>query len=175
MSTTLYRKDSDLSTVESNLQGEKNLAYHIERADGPEAITEEDEGDNDGEAAYKASQNMAAITPAQNKVRVYKIHNVFKPGLKTDGPTRSPSQAILRRIDFLLLPLFLVTQTIQYLDKTALNYAKVFGMDDAMHLVGNQYSMAASMFCESRNIHRPSVSATRWRRQLSLWHKIDII
>jgi hypothetical protein len=56
---------------------------------------------------------------------------------------------ILRKIDWLLLPLFLVTQTIQYLDKTALNYAKVFGMEKAMGLVGDQYSMAASMFCGS--------------------------
>lgn len=45
------------------------------------------------------------------------------------------------------LPLsFLITQTLQYLDKTALNYAKVFGMDKAMNLTGSQYSWAASIF-----------------------------
>lgn len=39
-----------------------------------------------------------------------------------------------------------MTQTLQYLDKTALNYASVFGMNKALGLVGNQYSLAASMF-----------------------------
>jgi hypothetical protein len=68
MSSTLYRKDSDLSAVESNFDGEKAMAYQIERAEGPDAIAEEDEGGNVGAAAYKESQNMAAITPEQNKV-----------------------------------------------------------------------------------------------------------
>lgn len=42
------------------------------------------------------------------------------------------------------LPLFYLvcrsTETIQYLDKTALNYAKVFGMEKAMGLHGQQVS-----------------------------------
>lgn len=50
------------------------------------------------------------------------------------------------RIDMLLLPLFLITQTLQYLDKTALNYAKVFGMEKAMGMTGNQYSLGAAIF-----------------------------
>jgi hypothetical protein len=45
-----------------------------------------------------------------------------------------------------LLPLFLVTQTLQYLDKTALNYAKVFGMEKAMGMSGNQFSLGAAIF-----------------------------
>jgi hypothetical protein len=42
--------------------------------------------------------------------------------------------------------MFLITQSIQYLDKTALNYAKIFGMEKAMGLKGNQFSVAASIF-----------------------------
>jgi MFS family permease len=45
-----------------------------------------------------------------------------------------------------LLPLFLITQTLQYLDKTALNYAKVFGMEKAMGMSGSQFSMGAAIF-----------------------------
>jgi hypothetical protein len=45
-----------------------------------------------------------------------------------------------------LLPLFLITQTLQYLDKTALNYAKVFGMEKAMHMQGNQFALGAAIF-----------------------------
>lgn len=44
------------------------------------------------------------------------------------------------------------TETIQYLDKTALNYAKVFGMEKAMGLKGQQFAMAASMFYVSRHL-----------------------
>jgi hypothetical protein len=45
-----------------------------------------------------------------------------------------------------LLPLFLITQTLQYLDKTALNYAKVFGMETAMGMSGQQFSLGAAIF-----------------------------
>lgn len=45
-----------------------------------------------------------------------------------------------------LLPLFLITQTLQYLDKTALNYAKVFGMEKAMGMTGNQFNLGAAIF-----------------------------
>jgi hypothetical protein len=44
------------------------------------------------------------------------------------------------------LPLFLITQTLQYLDKTALNYAKVFGMEKAMGMHGNQFALGAAIF-----------------------------
>jgi len=39
-------------------------------------------------------------------------------------PSQTPAEnkAIVRRIDLCVLPLFLITQTLQYLDKTALNY-----------------------------------------------------
>lgn len=50
------------------------------------------------------------------------------------------------------MPLFLLTQTLQYLDKTALNYAKVFGMNKAMGLTGSDYSWVASTFYVSRPI-----------------------
>ena len=35
--------------------------------------------------------------------------------------TAEQNKRIRRRIDMFLLPLFLITQTLQYLDKTALN------------------------------------------------------
>ncbi|GAA6064066.1 hypothetical protein JCM10212_001472 [Sporobolomyces blumeae] len=86
-----------------------------------EAIIEEEDEDNVGRSEFLTSQQVAEITPEQNK-------------------------AIVRRIDWFLLPLFLITQTLQYLDKTALNYAKVFGMDKAMHLTGSQYSWCDRFF-----------------------------
>jgi MFS family permease len=46
----------------------------------------------------------------------------------------------------------------QYLDKTALNYASVFGMNKALGLVGNQYSLAASMFYIGYMVAQPFFS-----------------
>ena len=60
--------------------------------------------------------------------------------------TPEQNKRIRRKIDMLLLPLFLITQTLQYLDKTALNYAKVFGMEKAMGMSGNQFSLGAAIF-----------------------------
>ncbi|GAA5919749.1 hypothetical protein JCM6882_008936 [Rhodosporidiobolus microsporus] len=110
------------SSFTSSIDTEKGGATHREFAPAPahETIKEEDE-DNVGQSEYLKSQQQDEITPEQNKT-------------------------ILRRIDWLLLPLFLLTQTLQYLDKTALNYAKVFGMDKAMGLTSFQYSWTASIF-----------------------------
>ncbi|BGP46277.1 hypothetical protein JCM10450v2_002119 [Rhodotorula kratochvilovae] len=107
----------------SSVEYEKGTARHREFAAAPvgETIVEEDEDGNVGQAEYLKSTQQAEITPAENK-------------------------AIVRRIDLCVLPLFLLTQVLQYLDKTALNYAKVFGMDKAMGLTGNQYSWTASVF-----------------------------
>ncbi|GAA5952937.1 hypothetical protein JCM8115_002388 [Rhodotorula mucilaginosa] len=108
------------TTDTSSLDYEKATTRHREFAPVEEVIKEEDE-DNVGQAEYIKSTKQAEITPAENK-------------------------AIVRRIDLCVLPLFLITQTLQYLDKTALNYAKVFGMDKALKLTGSQFSWAASIF-----------------------------
>jgi len=120
--STLKRAETDASTnsFTSSVEYEKGTLTHREYAPENEAIKEEDE-DNVGQAEYLKSQEGAEITPEENK-------------------------AIVRRIDWCILPLFLITQTLQYLDKTALNYAKVFGMDKAMGLSGSQFSWTASIF-----------------------------
>ncbi|ORY91573.1 major facilitator superfamily domain-containing protein [Leucosporidium creatinivorum] len=119
----LQRQQTDVSKADSDFSslGEKGLVQQREYAPQHEIISEEDEGGNVGQAEFIKSQHAAEITPEQNK-------------------------AILRRIDFFLLPLFLLTQTLQYLDKTALNYGKVFGLEKGMGLSGQQFSWVASTF-----------------------------
>lgn len=117
---TLARQQTEQSSV---FDDEEKLNYeHREVSQAPrlDDLGEEDEN-NVGAHAYEQSKLMAEITPQQNKF-------------------------VVRRIDWFILPLFLVTQTIQYLDKTALNYAKVFGMEKAMNLKGQEFSLAASIF-----------------------------
>ena len=43
------------------------------------------------------------------------------------------------------MPLFLVTQCLQFLDRTALNYANLFGYQAALKLEGNQFSYLSAM------------------------------
>lgn len=44
-----------------------------------------------------------------------------------------------------ILPIFLITQLLQFLDKTALNYANVFGYQEALGLEGSQFNYLAAM------------------------------
>lgn len=43
------------------------------------------------------------------------------------------------------MPIFLITQLLQFLDKTALNYANVFGYQQALGLQGQQFNYLAAM------------------------------
>ena len=44
------------------------------------------------------------------------------------------------KIDFVILPCFLITQALQFMDKTALNYANLFGYQAALGLKGQEFN-----------------------------------
>ncbi|KAE8154376.1 major facilitator superfamily domain-containing protein [Aspergillus avenaceus] len=60
--------------------------------------------------------------------------------------TDAENKAVLRKIDFFLLPLMMVTYCIQYLDKSCISYAALWGMKQEAHLVGDQYSWLTTIF-----------------------------
>lgn len=49
------------------------------------------------------------------------------------------------KIDLIVLPIFLITQMLQFLDKTALNYANIFGYQEALDLHGTQFNYLSAM------------------------------
>lgn len=49
------------------------------------------------------------------------------------------------KIDLSILPIFLVTQALQFMDKTALNYANLFGYQKALNLQGNEFNYLSAM------------------------------
>ncbi|KAL2817901.1 putative MFS allantoate transporter [Aspergillus cavernicola] len=53
---------------------------------------------------------------------------------------------ILRKIDMCLIPLLFFSYLFQYLDKQAMNYSAILGLRTDMHLVGQDYSWATSLF-----------------------------
>ncbi|WBW73458.1 transmembrane transporter [Schizosaccharomyces osmophilus] len=50
------------------------------------------------------------------------------------------------KIDFFVLPVMCITYGVQYLDKTAVSYAAVYGMKEAAHLSGGAYSWLSTIF-----------------------------
>ncbi|KAJ4292019.1 hypothetical protein N0V90_009918 [Kalmusia sp. IMI 367209] len=45
-----------------------------------------------------------------------------------------------REIDLIILPMFLITQALQFMDKTSLNYANLFGYQAALGLEGKEFN-----------------------------------
>lgn len=44
----------------------------------------------------------------------------------------------------IVLPIFLITQALQFMDKTALNYANLFGYQEALDLKGKQFNFLSA-------------------------------
>ncbi|ETN37239.1 uncharacterized protein HMPREF1541_08229 [Cyphellophora europaea CBS 101466] len=60
--------------------------------------------------------------------------------------TPEEEQKLIRKIDFLILPLIAVNYAFFYIDKTTLSYAAIFGIREDLNLVGMQYSWLSSLF-----------------------------
>ncbi|ETI20187.1 hypothetical protein G647_08221 [Cladophialophora carrionii CBS 160.54] len=55
-------------------------------------------------------------------------------------------KALLRKIDWAILPCMIATYFLQFLDKTTIGYTAVMGLRDDTHLKGQQYSDIAMIF-----------------------------
>ncbi|KAI1742793.1 major facilitator superfamily domain-containing protein [Xylaria scruposa] len=49
------------------------------------------------------------------------------------------------KIDLIIVPIFLITQGLQFLDKTALNYANLFNYQDALNLKGQEFNYLSAI------------------------------
>ncbi|PCG94221.1 Major facilitator superfamily domain, general substrate transporter [Penicillium occitanis (nom. inval.)] len=58
----------------------------------------------------------------------------------------SEARKVVWKIDLFLLPLLAVTYMIQFLDKSCVSYAALWGMRTDAHLVGDQYSWLTTVF-----------------------------
>ncbi|KAL2857735.1 major facilitator superfamily domain-containing protein [Aspergillus pseudoustus] len=55
-------------------------------------------------------------------------------------------KALMRKVDWNILPVMFVAYMLQYLDKSALGNTAIFGIQESLKLVGDQYSWASSAF-----------------------------
>lgn len=79
------------------------------------------------------SSSQAASADRDDSYDIYKQyrHAEFAP---------EEVKRVLRKIDLRLLPVLIVTYTLQYLDKNAINFASVYGLQKGTHLSGQDYS-----------------------------------
>ncbi|KAF5344336.1 hypothetical protein D9758_013240 [Tetrapyrgos nigripes] len=62
---------------------------------------------------------------------------------------------VLRKIDFWVMPVVLLVYFLQQLDKSSLSYTSVFGIVQATHLVGSQYSWLTSIVYLAQLVCQP--------------------
>ncbi|KAI1504270.1 putative allantoate permease [Biscogniauxia marginata] len=63
-----------------------------------------------------------------------------------DPITLSEERALLRKIDYTILPMMCLVFFLQYLDKQSLSYASVFGLITDLNMTNEQYSWCSSIF-----------------------------
>lgn len=66
-------------------------------------------------------------------------YNVYK---RQDARDIDPEEArrVLRKIDLHILPLLMGTYLLQYLDKSSINFAEVYGLEPGLNLEGQDYA-----------------------------------
>lgn len=69
--------------------------------------------------------------------------------------TPQDDKRVLRRIDFVILPIMLFVYFLQGLDKATLSYASVFGLATDAGLVGDQYSWLGSIVYLAQLVMQP--------------------
>lgn len=91
--------------------------------------------------ARKHSPDSSSITPRE----VDDTYNAYKGGFD-DEISPAEAKRVLRKTDLRILPIILLAYGLQYLDKTGINFASVFGLQKGNHLTGQDYSWTSSIF-----------------------------
>lgn len=60
--------------------------------------------------------------------------------------TKALAKRVLRKIDTRILLIMFITYNLNFMDKTILSSASVFGLTEDNHLIGKQYSWVSSIF-----------------------------
>lgn len=97
---------------------------------------------NVGFQEYIEAQN-AGVNPVRQCSRCHRLLDSSFCPLQSE--TKS-SHRIRLKIDCFVLSFMFTTGVLQFLDKTALNYANLFGIRKALNLSGSQFSWLASIF-----------------------------
>ncbi|KAL4995523.1 fungal-specific transcription factor domain-containing protein [Aspergillus recurvatus] len=80
------------------------------------------------------------VTAAMDEAAQYLAHN---PGFEPLSPEEE--KRMIRKMDWILLPMLFMTATLGAVDKVAISTAAIYGLKEDLHLVGQQYSWAGSI------------------------------
>ena len=72
--------------------------------------------------------------------------------------TPSDNTRLLRTIDLHILPIILIIYCLQSLDKTALSYASVFGLEEDLNLQGQEYSWCGAIVYVAQLVWQPVIA-----------------
>ena len=90
------------------------------------------------------------ISPASSQ-DLDETYEIYKQ--KEDAHDIDPAQArqVLSKIDLHILPLLMGTYMLQCLDKSSINFASVYGLEEGTNLEGQDYSWLSSIFYIGRS------------------------
>ncbi|KAJ6494230.1 MFS general substrate transporter [Mycena sanguinolenta] len=103
----------------------------------------------DGQKGYEVDEKREPFTttlePVLEEAEVG--YRLYKEAVNEGVTWTTEEEGVVRRkIDWYILPCFCITQGLAYLDKTALNYANLFGIKTDLHITTAQFSWFASIF-----------------------------
>jgi hypothetical protein len=90
--------------------------------------------------------DVESITAASSR-DLDETYEIYKQQQQDVGDI-DPAEArrVLRKIDLHLLPLLMGSYMLQYLDKSSINFASVYGLQKGTNLHGQDYSWLSSIF-----------------------------
>lgn len=89
------------------------------------------------------SQNHMAMSTTVKNPEAVVSNNADDAVAKIDD---DEARRIMRRIDWRIMPLLFLTYAFNFMDKTILSSASVFGLREDTHLEGSDYSWVSSVF-----------------------------
>jgi MFS family permease len=78
------------------------------------------------------------------------------------APTEAEKQALIRKLDWNMLPLLFFLYSLSVLDRSNLGNAKLAGMETDIDLSGNKYSLLGTVFYIAYIISQPTI--TGWKQ-----------
>ncbi|KAL4948856.1 fungal-specific transcription factor domain-containing protein [Aspergillus filifer] len=85
-------------------------------------------------------EGKGAVTRGMDEAAQYLAHNAGHEPLSPEEERK-----MLRKTDWILLPMLFMTATLGAVDKVAISTAAIYGLETDLHLVGQQYSWAGSI------------------------------
>ena len=109
---------------------------------------DEKQPDVDGIQSRAQADRNANSLDAVSTISSSDLDDTYQVYKKQDARDIDPQEArrVLWKIDLHIMPILMMTYMLQYLDKSSINFAAVFGLEKGTNLHGQDYSWLSSIF-----------------------------